>query len=251
MLIAFSGGVDSTFLLKVAQEVLGNRVIAVTAASLTFPSGELEYARRLAKTLGCRHIIIKTSELSDSRFTNNSFQRCYWCKRELFSRLITLAKKYNLNYVLDGSHYGDIGDFRPGMRAARELKISSPLKEVGFTKEEIRSLSRGMGLPTWNRPSLACLASRFPYGVKITKEDLIRVDKAEKILRTLGMRYVRVRHYNSRLARIEVLQEDISKLVRKSVRQRIINELKNLGYMYVTVDLQGYRTGSLNKTSQR
>ncbi|MFH1678842.1 MAG: ATP-dependent sacrificial sulfur transferase LarE, partial [Candidatus Omnitrophota bacterium] len=183
VLVAFSGGVDSTFLVKAAKDVLDDKVLAVTATSLTYPCYEIEYAGRMAVELGVRHLIIKTFELSDIKFTSNSSQRCYWCKRELFLKLNVLAKEHNLRYVLDGSNYDDIKDFRPGMKAVREFGVRSPLKEAGFTKKKIRDYSRKFGLPNWDKPSFACLASRFPYGMKITKENLVRVNKAERFLR--------------------------------------------------------------------
>ncbi len=244
-LIAYSGGVDSTFLVKVAGDVLDNKVIAAIAVSLTYPSHEAEDAKRMVRRLGVRHIVIKTDELSDRRFVNNSQDRCYWCKKELFAKLTDLAKEYKLNYVLDGSNYDDTKDFRPGTQAAREYRVRSPLKEAGFTKKEIRSLSKRLGLSTWDKPSLACLASRFPFGSKITKEDLVKVDKAERFLKKFGITQVRVRHYDH-AARIEVLKHQIPKLLKEKARQKIIRRFKELGYSYVSVDLVGYRTGSMN-----
>lgn len=246
VLIAYSGGVDSSFLLKVSSDTLGNKVVAVTAISPTYPSYETEDARKITEGLGVRHIIIKTGELKNPKFSSNPRDRCYWCKRELFLKLVALAKEYKLNYVLDGSNYDDIGDFRPGMKAANEFGVRSPLKEAGFTKSEIRTFSKRFGLDTWNKPSLACLASRFPYGMKITKENLIKVDKAEMFLRKFGITQVRVRHHN-KTARIEVLKEDIPKLSEERLRRQILSYLKKLGYSYVTVDLEGYRTGSMNE----
>ena len=250
VLVAYSGGVDSTFLLKIAKDVLYNRVVSVTASSLTYPSYEIKDARQMAKRLGVRHLIITTDELSNRKFINNSQNRCYWCKRELFLRLTALAKKYKLNYVLDGSNYDDQKDFRPGMKAANEFRVRSPLKEVGFTKEEIRDISRKFGLSTWDKPSFACLASRFPYGMKITKENLTKVDKAERFLRSFGITQVRVRHHNQ-IARIEALKDEIPKLLKEGVRDKIVSKFNELGYTYVTVDLAGYRTGSMNKILKR
>jgi uncharacterized protein len=245
VLIAYSGGVDSTFLLKVAKDILYNKVISVTATSLTYPSYEIENARQMAKRLGIRHLIVKTDELSNIKFINNTQDRCYWCKRELFLKLTVLAKKYKLNYVLDGSNYDDTKDFRPGMKAAREFGIRSPLKEVGFTKQEIRNLSKRFGLSIWDKPSFACLASRFPYGMRITKEGLNRVDKAERFLRNFGITQVRVRHHNQ-IARIEVFKDEIPKLLKEKEREKIVRRFKELDYTYVTVDLAGYRSGSMN-----
>ncbi|MCK4401454.1 ATP-dependent sacrificial sulfur transferase LarE, partial [bacterium] len=247
VLIAYSGGVDSAFLVKVAKDVLDDdKVVAVTATSLTYPANEIKEAETIAKGLKARHLVIKTDELSNQKFTENSTNRCYWCKKELFSKLIALAKEYRLNYVLDGSNYDDAKDFRPGMRAVEKLGVRSPLKEAGFTKDEIRSLSERLGLLTWNKPSLACLASRFPYGMKITKENLAKVDKAETLLRKFGITQVRVRHHD-KIARIEIPKNEISKLLKENVRDKIITKFKELGYTYVTVDLEGYRTGSMNE----
>jgi len=246
VLIAYSGGVDSTLLLKVSKDTLGDKVLAVTANSLTYPSWEIEAAREMAQRLGARHMVIETQELANPEFVNNLPDRCYYCKRELFSKLALIAKEFDLNYVLDGSNYDDLNDFRPGMQAAREFKVRSPLKEAAFTKEDIRQLSKELGLPTWDKPSFACLASRFPYGTAITKENLIRIGEAERFLRSSGMRQVRVRHYNH-IARIEATQEQISKLLSKELRGKIVNKFKDLGYTYVTVDLEGYRTGSMNE----
>ena len=248
VLIAYSGGVDSTFLLKVAKDVLDDdKVLAVTADSLTYPACEIKEAETIAKKLKVKHLVIKTNELFNQKFTENPANRCYWCKRELFSKLIALAKEYKLNYVLDGSNYDDTKDFRPGMKAARELDVRSPLEEAGLTKDEIRSLSERLGLPTWNKPSLACLASRFPYGMRITKENLAKVDKAESFLRRFGITQVRVRHHDQ-IARIEVLKNEISGLLKEETMDKIVTKFKGLGYTYVTVDLEGYRTGSMNET---
>ena len=249
VLVAYSGGVDSTFLLKVAKDILDNKAVAVTATSLTYPCYEIENAKKIAEGLDVRHLIITTDEFSNLKFTDNSQDRCYWCKRELFLKLVVLAKKYKLNYILDGSNYDDLRDIRPGAKAAEELNVRSPLKEVGFTKEEIRRFSKKFGLSTWDKPSFACLASRFPFGVKITKENLRKVDQAERYLRDFAITQVRVRHHH-RLARIEVFKTDIPKLLKEEVRNRIINKFKELGYSYVTVDLQGYRTGSMNEITK-
>ena len=246
VLLAYSGGVDSTFLLKVAKDVLDKKVVAVTASSLTYPSYEIEDAKKMAEGLCIRHLTIKTDELSNLKFTENSQDRCYWCKRELFLKLAGLAREYKLNYVLDGSNYDDTRDFRPGMKAANEFGVRSPLKEVGLTKDEIRSFSKRFGLPTWNKPSFACLATRFPYGMKITRENLIKVDRAERFLRKFGIAQVRVRHHD-KLARIEVQKGDIPKLLEEKLRRQVLSCFKKLGYSYVTVDLEGYRSGSMNE----
>jgi len=245
-LVAYSGGVDSTFLLKVAVEALGPRVMAVTAAGPLYPAQEANQARRLARFLGVRHIIIGSDALSDPMFRANPPQRCYLCKRRLFSRLLDLARQQHAEAVFDGANQDDIRDYRPGMRAAAELKIRSPLREAGLTKAEIRRLSRKLNLPTWNSPSLACLASRIPFGTELTVETLCRVDRAEAYLRRLGFAQVRVRHHE-RIARIEVPAADLPRLSDPALRKKITVYLKRLGYSYITLDLQGYRTGSLNE----
>ncbi|MDP3732341.1 MAG: ATP-dependent sacrificial sulfur transferase LarE [Candidatus Omnitrophota bacterium] len=245
VLIAFSGGVDSTFLLKVSSMVLPpDKILAVTAYSATYPKEELLFSKEVARILGVRHKVIKTYELEDKKFTANPINRCYFCKRELFSKLKVLAKKFKLNFVADASNVSDKNDFRPGSKAKEQLKIRSPLEEAGFNKEEIRALSKKLGLVTWNKPNLACLASRIPYGRKIKSRILARINKAEVFLRQLGFRQVRLRHYNS-LCRIEVFKGDIPKLI--SQHDLIVEKLKRLGYNYITVDLEGYRTGSLNE----
>jgi len=250
VLIAFSGGVDSTFLLKVAHDVLENRVVAATASSETYPASELEAARKIAQKLGVKHFIIQTEELSKQDFVKNSPQRCYFCKRELFSKLNKLAKEEGLNYVADASNYDDLADFRPGMQAGQELGIKSPLREARLTKEEIRSLSYEMNLPIWDKPSLACLASRIPYGTRITRERLRRVDEGERFLRGLGMRQLRIRDHNG-IARIEVAQEEMSLFWQENIVRQITDKLKKLGYTYVTLDLEGYRSGSMNEVLEK
>ncbi|KYO67977.1 ATP-dependent sacrificial sulfur transferase LarE [Thermovenabulum gondwanense] len=247
VLIAFSGGVDSTFLLKVCLDVLGKEnVLAVTARSSTYPSRELEEAKELAKSLGANHEIIVSEELEVPGFSENPPERCYYCKKELFGKLVKIARERGFNFVLDGSNADDAGDFRPGMKAKDELGVKSPLKEAGLTKAEIRALSQKMGLPTWNKPSFACLASRFPYGERITGEKLDRVGRAEEILRGLGFSQYRVRNHAD-LARIEVLPEEIERFFERSLREKVVAEFKKLGFVYVSLDLTGYRTGSMNE----
>ncbi|MFH0855861.1 MAG: ATP-dependent sacrificial sulfur transferase LarE [Candidatus Omnitrophota bacterium] len=244
-LIAFSGGVDSAFLLKIASLALPkDKIIAVTAISPTYPDAELKLAKQMARKIGVRHKIIKTSELSDRKFTSNNPDRCYFCKKELFKKLKTIARKINLKFVFDASNVSDKSDFRPGAKAKNELGVRSPLQEALLDKDEIRVLSRKIGLSTWNKPSLACLASRIPYGTPISKPALERIGRAEEILRGLGFREARVRHYNG-LCRVEVPKKDIPKLV--NIGQSLVDKFKKLGYNYITVDLQGYRTGSLNE----
>ena len=245
VLVAFSGGVDSTLLLKVASDVLGPNVLAVIAGSETYPGKEVEAARRLARKLGVRHRYIHTCELKNPKFTSNSPERCYHCKRELFGRLREIAQKEKIPYVLDGANHDDRLDYRPGGRAGAELGIRSPLREAKLTKDEIRALSKFFGLPTWDKPSMACLASRFPYGTRIEKKGLGQVGQAEDLLRELGFGQLRVRHHGT-IARVEVEPKDFPRLIRSGTRTKIVRGLKKLGYLYVAFDLEGYRTGSLN-----
>lgn len=244
VLIACSGGVDSTFLVKVAYGVLGKNAIAVTAKSETYPKSELKEAIRLSKKIGIKHIIIESEETDIKGFKENSINRCYYCKKELFSKLKDIARKNGIKYVLDASNYDDIKDYRPGMIAAKELKVRSPLKEVKLTKKDIRVLSKNIGLETWDKPSFACLASRFPYHDKITKEKLKIIDRAENYLKKMGIKQLRVRYHRD-IARIEVEKDDFSLLLKNSYK--ITNQLKKLGFNYITLDLQGYRTGSMNE----
>ncbi len=246
VLIAYSGGVDSTFLLKVSHDVLGDRVLAVTAISETYPEGEIQRAVRIATGLSIRHRIIETEELSNESFSSNPPERCYYCKGELFTRLIDIARQEGIAFVIDGSNHDDTGDFRPGMQAAKDLGIRSPLKEVGLTKEEIRVLSAEMGLETWDAPSSACLSSRFPYGMSITKEALKKVGAAESAMRRLGFIQFRVRHYGD-IARIEVEKSEIPKFADEDLRKEVVSAIKSAGYTYICLDLEGYRTGSMNE----
>jgi uncharacterized protein len=245
-LVAFSGGVDSTFLLKVASEELGKDVLAVIARSETYPEAEVRAAAALARTMGVRHLVIKTGEIDNPDFAENSPLRCYHCKQELFSRLKELAAQRSIPYVLDGSNHDDRGDYRPGALAGRELGIRSPLKEVRLTKIEIRQLSKEMGLPTWDKPSLACLASRFPYYTEIERRTLLQVARAEDVLRRFGLTQVRVRHHGD-IARLEVDPGEFGRIMKPGARQKLIAGLKKAGYTYIALDLEGYRTGSLNE----
>lgn len=242
--VAYSGGVDSTFLAKVAQEVLGNNLLVVTACSETYPVHEVEAAKALAKRFGFNYTQIWTDELANEDFAANSPNRCYFCKVELFGKLKEMAKEQGFKYVLDGANYDDQFDHRPGMKAGQELGIRSPLKEAGLTKEDIRQLSRLMGLDTWDKPSFACLSSRFPYGEKITKEKLVVIGQAENFLRGLGFRQLRVRHHGT-IARIEVLPQDFQLILSKA--GEITAALKQIGFTYVTMDLDGFRSGSMNE----
>lgn len=246
VLVAFSGGVDSTFLLKVASEELGENVLAVIARSETYPEREVRTAARMARELGVKHLLIKTEEIDNPKFAENSPLRCYHCKQELFSRLREMASARSIPHVLDGSNHDDRGDYRPGAKAGRELGVRSPLREAGLTKEEIRLLSREMGLPTWDKPSLACLASRFPYYTAIERQTLLKVGRAEDVVRSLGFTQVRVRHHGE-IARLEVRPGEFGKIMTESARKKLAQGLKRLGYAYITLDLEGYRTGSLNE----
>lgn len=246
VLVAFSGGVDSTFLIKVAHDVLGDDVLAVVASSETYPEQEIKEAARLARKLNTRSRIIHTSELENPDFISNPPQRCYFCKKELFSKLKEIAKAEGIPYILDGSNYDDRSDFRPGAKAARELGIRSPLKEARLGKKEIRQLSRRSKLPTWSKPSLACLASRFPYYSNIDNKSLEQVARAENYLRKIGFSQIRVRHHG-RTARIEIEPDEFSRIIKKRIREGIVRNLKKFGYIYVTLDLSGYRTGSMNE----
>lgn len=245
--VAFSGGVDSTFLLKAAVEVLGKgNVLAVTSCAETYPSEEEKEAKKLALEMGAEHHLIQTTELDNENFVKNDQKRCYYCKKELFSEVIKVADKKGYNYVLDGSNYDDhLHDYRPGMQAAREMEVKSPLKEAGMTKDDIRALSKEYGLSTWNKPAFACLSSRFPYGDQITVEKLEMVDQAEKFMRNQEISQFRVRHHDQNTARIEVLPEDLPLMIKK--KDEIVNKLKDIGYTYITLDLEGYRSGSMNE----
>jgi len=247
VLVAYSGGVDSTLLLKVAKDTLGEgNVIAVTALSPLYPDRELAGAKRLTQEMGVRHLLIESNELEIEGFSKNPPNRCYYCKKELFGELRNLAQKEEVPFIVEGSTLDDEKDHRPGRLAVQELGIRSPLKEAMFTKEEVRKLSNALGLTTWDKPSFACLASRFPYGEEITIEELKKVDEAENFLFGLGFRQVRVRHHGN-LARIEIYPEEIERLMDKSLREKVVNHLKKIGYHYVTVDLQGFRSGSMNE----
>ena len=244
--VAYSGGVDSTFLLKVAHNVLRDRVLAVTARSSTYPERELNDAAKFTNSAGIKHIIIQSEELDIAGFTDNPPDRCYLCKYELFSKIKEVAQKYNIKCIAEGSNIDDLGDYRPGMQAIKELGIISPLKDTGLGKDAIRKLSKEMGLPTWNKPSFACLASRFPYGVKITREKLTMVDRAEQYLLNLGFKQVRVRHHGD-TARIEVAEAERLKFFDLELMDNIYKQFQKIGFAYTSLDLKGYRTGSMNE----
>lgn len=245
VVIAFSGGVDSTFLAKAAKDS-GIKILAVTSSSESIPEGEIQYASQIASSLGLPHILIKTNELMNPNFSSNPKNRCFYCKDELFQKLNNIAQGSGYQYVIEGSNLDDLSDWRPGMEAAKKHKVRSPLLEVGFSKNEIRDLSKGLGLPTWYKPSSPCLASRFPYGIEITKEGLKRVEKAESFLKKLGFNELRVRSHRT-LASIEVPQEDFERLINKEFRIRIVEYFKSIGFKHVTLDIEGFRSGKLNE----
>jgi len=245
--VAFSGGVDSTFLLKAACDALGDRVIAVTASSCTFPARELKEATKFCQDNNIKQIICRSEELDIDGFRQNPKNRCYLCKRELFTKIWDIAKENRMNAVIEGSNLDDDGDYRPGLIAVKELGVKSPLRETQFTKDEIRQMSKELGLPTWNKQPFACLSSRFVYGETITEEKLNMVDQAEQLLLDLGFHQVRVRIHDM-MARIELLPSEFEKLLQEDVRQLVYSRLKDLGFTYVTMDLGGYKTGSMNAT---
>jgi uncharacterized protein len=245
-LVAFSGGVDSTFLLKVAVDQLGDRVLAVTADSETIPRAELELARHNAAAFGARHLVVNTNEMCDPDFVANPPDRCFHCKKTLFSTLTDLAKEHGVHCVIEGSNISDVSDYRPGFKAVSQFEVRSPLKEVGLTKEEIRELSKQFGLSTWDKPAAPCLSSRIPYGSKITSEKLQRIEAAEKYIRELGFSVLRVRDHGD-VARIEVPRESMTRFLGNGMSENVTARLKTLGYQYVTIDLLGFRSGSLNE----
>ncbi len=245
--VAYSSGVDSTFLLKTAHDVLGDRAIAVTASSCSFPKRELKEAVAFTKENGITHEIVESEELSIEGFSENPVNRCYLCKYELFSKIKDIANKYEIKEVVEGSNMDDLGDYRPGLAAIEEMDIKSPLRHAGLTKNEIRILSKEHDLPTWEKQSFACLSSRFPYGQKITEEKLRMVDEAEQLLMDMGFHQIRVRHHET-LARIEIDEEQFPKIMEKENRELIYARFKEIGFTYASLDLAGYRTGSMNET---
>ena len=244
--VAFSSGVDSTFLLYAAKEALGDRVIAVTAKSCSFPQRELKEAAAYCENHGIRHFIVESEELSIEGFSQNPPNRCYLCKHELFEKILAIAEKEGIAAVAEGSNLDDNGDYRPGLQAVAELGVKSPLRKAQLDKQEIRTLSRQLGLPTWEKQSFACLSSRFPYGETISEEKLHMVDQAEQLLLDLGFSQVRVRIHGT-IARIELLPKEFPKLMEQAVRERVNQAFHSYGFSYVALDLQGYRTGSMNE----
>jgi uncharacterized protein len=247
VLVAYSGGVDSALLLKVAHDVLGTRAIGAIAASPAFAAEETEEALAVAEQMGIPVITLETHELEDERYVANDFNRCYFCKTELFTRLEPLAKQHNLRQIVYGVNKDDDSDFRPGQRAAREFNVRGPLKEAGMGKREIRAVARLLGVPVWDKPAMACFSSRIPYGSKVDVTSLQMIYQAEKLLRDLGFRQVRVRHHD-KIARIEVERSELPRLIEEEVSRVVTGGLRNIGYTYVTVDLLGYRTGSMNES---
>lgn len=250
VVVAFSGGVDSSFLLKAAFDVLGNNVLAVTARSATYPEREFKEAVAFAQQYGIRHMVIVSEELDVEGFSENPLNRCYLCKNELLTKVKDIASENNIKYVAEGSNHDDLGDYRPGLRAVAEHAVVSPLREAGLTKDDIRALSKEMGLKTWNKPSFACLSSRFPYGQTITREKLEMIDKAEQYLLDQGFTQVRVRHHGE-IARIELSPEESELVFRKNLAADIYGYFKKLGFTYTSLDLKGYRTGSMNENLKK
>ena len=249
VIVAFSGGVDSTFLAEVAHRALGKNALAVTAISDSYPEREMKAAQEIAMQIGIRFETIHTAELEIEGYTSNPTNRCYFCKTELFDKLRPIAEKYQFGTIVYGAIPDDVGDYRPGMDAAKRMGVRAPLIDVNLAKAEIRELLRDWGFPTWDKPAFACLSSRFPYGTKITRQNLRRIDEAEQFLFDLGIRQFRVRHHD-KLARIELDPQEIEYVAAKSIRARISQKFRHLGYQYVTLDLQGYRSGSLNEGLQ-
>ncbi|MBP5310678.1 MAG: ATP-dependent sacrificial sulfur transferase LarE [Lachnospiraceae bacterium] len=245
--VSFSSGVDSTFLLYAAKQALNDKVLAVTATSCSFPVRELNEAKEFCKEQNIRQVIVQSEELKIEGFSHNPKNRCYLCKHELFEKIRDIANKEGIREVVEGSNLDDNGDYRPGLKAIAELKVKSPLREVGFSKEEIRILSKYLSLPTWNKQSFACLSSRFPYGEEITEKKLMMVDRAEQYLLDLGFNQLRVRIHGN-IARIELLPDEFDKFMKENIREDVYLRFKEIGFTYVTLDVKGYRTGSMNET---
>ncbi len=245
VVVAFSGGVDSTLLARAAGDALGDRALLVTADSETYPEAELDEARRLAALMGLRHVVVRTEELANPEYASNGANRCFFCKEELFGRLGPIAEREGISVLVYGANLDDLGDHRPGMKSAAARGVRAPLIEAELTKQEIRDLSRALDLPTWDKPSFACLSSRFQYGDRITAAKLRQVDAAEAFVRSLGFRQLRVRHHD-RLARLEIPIEEMPRLWQEGRHEAIVTRLRELGYLYVAVDLAGFQSGSAN-----
>jgi len=245
-IVAFSGGADSAYLAHAATRVLGDRALAITADSPSYPDAHRQLARRVASEFGIAHEIVRTGELDRPDYRANPANRCYYCKQELYSHLSSIAADRGFGVILDGSNADDRGDYRPGRQAAREYGVRSPLDEAELSKDEIRALSREAGLPTWDLPASACLSSRIPYGSEVTEEKLRTIERAEEAVRACGFRVFRVRHHDT-LARLEIAKDEMPRALEPAVSERLARELRALGYQHVTIDLQGYRLGSLNE----
>ena len=245
VVVAYSGGTDSTLVAAAAAQALGERAIAVTAVSPSLPPGELAEARRVAGLIGVRHRAVRTHETEDEAYLENGVDRCYHCKSELYGVLGRVAEDAGGSVVVSGANLDDLGDYRPGLRAAKEHGIRHPLVEVGFTKAEVREAARNLGIPTWNKPASACLSSRIAFGVRISVEELSKVGRAERLLKDLGFAQCRVRVHGD-VARVEVELADLPRVARPGIRAQVVDGLKALGYRYVTVDLEGFRSGSMN-----
>lgn len=248
--VAYSGGVDSAVVAKAAQVVLGEQAIAVTGTSASLAAGELETATVLAKQIGIRHLVIETDELSSADYRRNSPDRCYHCKTELYSRLEQLLPELGARWIVNGANADDLGDYRPGMQAAGEHRVVSPLADCGLTKAEVRELAAQWELPVWDKPATPCLSSRVAYGEEVTPERLAMIDRAEQTLRAMGLANLRVRYHRGDLARIEVPLADLPRLIEPGVRERLAKSLRELGFKFVTLDLEGFRSGSLNQLVQ-
>jgi uncharacterized protein len=245
--VAFSGGIDSTVVAQAAQMALGDRAIAVTADSPSVPRAEIEDARRLAQRIGIRHRVIRTAEFSDANYVRNDGSRCYYCKSELYSRIETLLPELEATVICSGANLDDAGDYRPGLKAAAEHRVRHPLQEAGFTKADVRALALAWGLPTWDKPASPCLSSRLAPGLEVTPERTARIEAAEEYLHSLGYRECRVRLHDGELARIEVPANELLRLLEPAVHSELVRRLKELGFLYVTLDLEGFRSGNLNQ----
>lgn len=245
VVVAFSGGVDSTLLARAARDALGERAVLVTADSETYPAGEPAEARALAALIGLRHVVVRTDELANPEYAKNGANRCFFCKEELFTQLAPIAEREGCRALVYGANVDDLGDHRPGMQSARQRGVRAPMIDAALTKAEIRELSRALGLPTWDKPSFACLSSRFQYGDRITAEKLRQIDAAEAFMKELGFRQFRVRHHD-RLARIELARDELARLWQDDRHAQIVSRFRQLGYVYVTVDLAGFQSGSAN-----